>query len=310
MKRLQNYLITPNILLFGLLLVVIFFGIKSKKVSAACAAQPTDYGSSTITTNIPATSTYRVWSRIMAPDSTNNSYLLEVDGGSCITVGDSAITANIWTWVSYQNGSSASNIDLPLTAGNHTFKMIGREPNVKLDLVIFTADTTCHPIDLGTNCSSPVDNPPTVSLASPANNATVSGNVNLTALANDDVGVTKVEFRVDGTLVNTDTTNPYSYSWNSASVGDGLHGITAKAYDTASQSTTSAPVTTVNVSQAPPPPTKSGDVNGDNAVNIFDLSILAANWGGSSKTRGQGDLNNDTVVNVFDLSILAANWGL
>jgi hypothetical protein len=41
---------------------------------------------------------------------------------------------------------------------------------------------------------------PTISLSSPANNATVSGTVSVTATASDNVGVTKVEFFVNGTL--------------------------------------------------------------------------------------------------------------
>lgn len=53
----------------------------------------------------------------------------------------------------------------------------------------------------------------------------------------------------------------------------------------------------------------AGDVNGDNAVNVFDLSVILANWSQAGMTRGQGDLNRDGVVNVFDLSMLLINWG-
>ena len=42
--------------------------------------------------------------------------------------------------------------------------------------------------------------PPSVSITSPANGSVVSGLVNIAALASDNVGVTRVEFRVDGTL--------------------------------------------------------------------------------------------------------------
>ncbi len=300
MKHIQGTLIAPIIFFVGLLFLSLFFGINSKKVDAACAVQPTDLGSSTVTVSIPVASTYRVWSRIKAPDAINNSYLLEVDGGSCITVGDSAIAANTWTWVDYQSGS-ATKTNLTLSAGNHTFKMIGREPDVSLDLVILTA-TTCEPTDVGTNCSN--RSHPLVSLTKPANNTTISGTVELAADASDDIAVTKVEFKVGGTLVNTDITDPYSYNWNSTSVSDGSYGISATAHDAAQNNTTSA--VTVTVSQVPPKP---GDINGDGVVNAIDLSILANNWGGSSRTRAQGDLNGDTAVNAIDLSILANNWG-
>lgn len=53
----------------------------------------------------------------------------------------------------------------------------------------------------------------------------------------------------------------------------------------------------------------SADFNSDGTVNIFDLSILAGNWGKTSATRALGDANGDGTVNVFDLSILASQWG-
>ncbi len=55
--------------------------------------------------------------------------------------------------------------------------------------------------------------------------------------------------------------------------------------------------------------TLSADFNSDNTVNIFDLSILASNWGESNATKAMGDANSDGVVNIFDLSTLASQWG-
>jgi hypothetical protein len=52
-----------------------------------------------------------------------------------------------------------------------------------------------------------------------------------------------------------------------------------------------------------------GDANGDGRVDVGDLGILAANYGGTGKTRAQGDFNGDGVVDVGDLGILAANYG-
>jgi hypothetical protein len=52
-----------------------------------------------------------------------------------------------------------------------------------------------------------------------------------------------------------------------------------------------------------------GDANGDGKVDVGDLGILAANYGGTNKTWVQGDFNNDTKVDVGDLGILAANYG-
>jgi len=52
-----------------------------------------------------------------------------------------------------------------------------------------------------------------------------------------------------------------------------------------------------------------GDANGDNKVDVGDLGILAANYGGTGKSWSEGDFNYDGKVDVGDLGILAANYG-
>jgi hypothetical protein len=53
-----------------------------------------------------------------------------------------------------------------------------------------------------------------------------------------------------------------------------------------------------------------GDANGDGAVNVGDLGILAGNYGTTSgATWEMGDFNGDGAVNVGDLGILAGNYG-
>ncbi|KAA0890557.1 hypothetical protein ET418_12725 [Oryzomonas rubra] len=75
--------------------------------------------------------------------------------------------------------------------------------------------------------------PPTVSLSSPTASTTVSGTVSVNASASDNVGVTKVEFYVNGVLKATDTATPYVYSWNTAGLAPGSYTLQAKAYDAA-----------------------------------------------------------------------------
>jgi peptidoglycan/xylan/chitin deacetylase (PgdA/CDA1 family) len=74
---------------------------------------------------------------------------------------------------------------------------------------------------------------PTVALTAPQDGSTATGATDLTANASADTGasVTKVDFLVDGNVVGTDTTAPYSMSWDSSQVGDGSHSITAHVYD-------------------------------------------------------------------------------
>ena len=91
---------------------------------------------------------------------------------------------------------------------------------------------------------------PTVGITAPTNGATVTGITQVTVAASDNAAVTKVELLVDGAVLAADTTSPYAYSWDSASVPNGSHTLVAKAYDIAGNVGTSA-TTTVLVSNAP-----------------------------------------------------------
>ncbi len=52
---------------------------------------------------------------------------------------------------------------------------------------------------------------------------------------------------------------------------------------------------------------KKGDINCDGKVNIYDLSILMANWAKKFKDK-RADLTKDGKVDFYDLSIIMANW--
>ena len=87
---------------------------------------------------------------------------------------------------------------------------------------------------------------PTVSISSPANNATFTAGatVTITATAADaDGSVAKVEFYNGATLLGTATATPYTYSWTN--VAAGTYSLTAKATDNKGATTTSATVTIV-----------------------------------------------------------------
>ncbi len=77
---------------------------------------------------------------------------------------------------------------------------------------------------------------PTVS----ATESGTSGTITFNATASDNVGVTKVEFYVDGTLKGTDTATPYTMALDSTTLANGNHSLTAKAYDAAGNVGTSS----------------------------------------------------------------------
>ncbi len=95
---------------------------------------------------------------------------------------------------------------------------------------------------------------PAVALTSPTpgQSFTPPATIRLTATASDnDGGISRVEFLANGTLIVTENSAPYDWTWNA--VPAGTYAITARAYDLQGASTTSAPAT-VTVDTSPPPP--------------------------------------------------------
>jgi hypothetical protein len=93
--------------------------------------------------------------------------------------------------------------------------------------------------------------PPAASLTAPANNATLSGTVNVTAAASDAGGVARIDFLRDGALLASDTTAPYAITWNTSVETPGSHVLTARAYDQAGNSASAAVQVTL-LDSAPP----------------------------------------------------------
>jgi hypothetical protein len=143
-------------------------------------------------------------------------------------------------------GFSPTSIAAP-GAGNSTMTItVGStvSPATYPITVTGTGGTANHTTTVNLTVSTTADTtPPTTSITAPLNGATVSGTVNVTASASDNVGVTKVEFYIDGALKSTDTTSPYAFSWASTTVANGSHTIVSKAYDAATNVGTSATVT-------------------------------------------------------------------
>ena len=85
--------------------------------------------------------------------------------------------------------------------------------------------------------------PPVVNVASPANGATVTNTVSVSANATDDVGVASVQFLLDTSPLGSPVTAPpFSVAWDTATAVAGNHVLQARATDFAGNSTTSAAV--------------------------------------------------------------------
>jgi len=122
----------------------------------------------------------------------------------------------------------------------------------------------------------------------------LSGTVTVSASATDDVSVTQVDFFIDGALIGSDTVSNYEVQWDTTSVTNGDHQLTARARDAAGNMTESAPltVTVLNDSQSPTVSiTSPGD--GDNVSGQLLVTVSASDDVGVTEV---GLLVNGTAV--------------
>jgi uncharacterized protein (TIGR03118 family) len=113
--------------------------------------------------------------------------------------------------------------------------------------IAFGVDGLYGRIDLG--ATPPDVIAPTVSITSPAANATVSGTVTISIDAADNVGVKAARFFAGATQIGLANAAPFSIAWDTTTVADGSVVVTAQVTDAAGNIGTSAGVT-VTVSNA------------------------------------------------------------
>jgi chitodextrinase len=123
--------------------------------------------------------------------------------------------------------------------------------------------------------------PPSISISAPMNGTTVQGRVTVSAEASDEISVSQVSFQVDGRVIATDKSSPYSASWDSSKVSNGSHTITVTATDMAGNSSATSVVVTVTGS----------DINSPTApanlsVNIVDATRTQMTWEAATDDTG------------------------
>lgn len=147
--------------------------------------------------------------------------------------------------------------------------------------------------------------PPAVAITYPADNSSVSGVVSVSIAAEDNVGVTKVEYFVNNQLHATETSAPCVFLWDTTSLPQGTYTLTAKAYDAAgniSQSISS--VTVVNDLIAPAvaltSPSNNATVSG-----IITVNAGASDNVGVSKVEFY---TNNVLVYASNVPPYSFNW--
>src|SRR4051794_36275309 len=127
---------------------------------------------------------------------------------------------------------------------------------------------------------------PVATLTAPADGATVTGTTTLTATATDNVGVTRVDFAIDGTKVGSATTAPYQLSWASDGVANGSHTLSATAYDAAGNASTASSATVTTSNTAVNPVSNAGLESAAATVpDCFQVSATGTNTGTAARTN-------------------------
>jgi subtilisin family serine protease len=129
------------------------------------------------------------------------------------------------------------------------------------------------------------DDDPTVYIFSPSSGDAVAGLTYVYSSATDDIGVSKVEFYVDGSLKGNFTnysSTYYRYSWSTNSEADGSRSLVAKAYDTGGHIVSSAPVTVIVANNDTQPPSVPTNVVGTQ----YSQTYAKITWNASTDNTG------------------------
>lgn len=166
-------------------------------------------------------------------------------------------------------------------------------------------NATTANIGNSTAVSVTVDNADHVAPSAPANLRATANTFTSISLAwdasTDNVGVTGYTLSRNGSVIYSGTALSYTDNGGPTVLTSGTtYTYTITAKDAANNTSTATTLNTATKTQ------KVGDINGDDAIDIFDLSSLLAKWG---TTDTACDLNKSGTVEIFDLSILLTNWG-
>ena len=158
---------------------------------------------------------------------------------------------------------------------------------------------------------------PSISITSPVAGSNVGGIVSVVANATDNIGIAAVAFSLDGQALAQDSSTPYSMAWNTASVGNGAHTLSAVASDAAGNSTFSslvvyvqnqAPAPTLSLSVAPASVASGGSSTLSWSTTGATTCDASGAWSGSrpvSGTANTGPLISPN--NVFALTCAGAD---
>ena len=161
-----------------------------------------------------------------------------------------------------------------------------------------------------TSSAPPADTtPPTIAIVAPTG-GTVSGSVSVNVNASDNVGMMRVDLKVNGQVIGSDTTSPFAFAWNSASLPDGAATLTAVAVDAAGNSATSSPisVTVSNTAVSTALPTVA-IVNPRNGTRLGNGNVtVSANASDPAGVASVKLVIDGVTVATGNVATLSYNW--
>jgi hypothetical protein len=201
-------------------------------------------------------------------------------------------------WTGFYASGAICNVDITFGGAGTYYLSVIAEDNHGAQSSFSPALTVV--ITSGTN------NPPTVSITSPSNGATVSGTINIQGTASDSDGtVTQVQVKIDigGSWWTASGTTSWSTNFDTNIVSDGSHTIFAQSKDDKGAYSTIDTVTvTVNNGGANDPPNKpnkpSGTTSGK-AGNSYPYSTSTTDPDGD-KIKFGWDKDGDGTVDQWD----------
>ena len=153
---------------------------------------------------------------------------------------------------------------------------------------------------------------PAVAISAPLGSSSVSGLTAVDVGASDNVGVSKVVLRVNGSDVATDTAAPFQFSWDTSKVANGMASLVAVAYDAAGNSKASA-VVSVNVANnvvadtTPPVVAIVNPTNGSKVSGTVAVGVSASDSAGSAALQQTLYIDGKLVASGTGAS-LSYNW--
>jgi subtilisin family serine protease len=118
---------------------------------------------------------------------------------------------------------------------------------------------------------------PTVNITSPLDGAILSGAVTVAASASDDQGVLGVQFQLDGADLGAEIASaPYMVSWDTRTVGNGLHTLSAIARDAQANITISTISVAVTNDFTPPTVVITSPTNGASVLGTITVAASAS----------------------------------